>query len=138
VFEENKRLTLSKIPNSGYYRIKQVYGNTGFSDNTIAQSANYWKNCNLVFLLNEWHWTFVNIDSSSTDGFIKFSNKDSVFNPINSQSGYYIQNKLELVDTISEWFFDKSSRSLYIYSETNPKTKIKPGLLMELQRLAME
>ena len=123
VFEDNKRLTLARIPNNGYYRIKQVFGNTGFSDNTISQSTNYWKNSSLVFYLNEWHWTTVNIDSSTTDGYIRFSNKDSVFNPIYSQSGYYIQNKLELIDTTGEWFFDKTSKTLYMYSVNDPSNK---------------
>ena len=40
---------------------------------------------------------------------------DSLFHYVaDPNSGYYLENKLELLDTAGEWFFDKTNNRLYI------------------------
>jgi hypothetical protein len=123
VFDGDKRLTPARMPNKGYYRVGMVTGNKGFIDSKLSQETNYWKNSTVVCLLNEWYWIAASIDSSNANGYIKFINKDSVFNSINEGNGYYLQNKFELLDSADEWFFDEATKNLFIYSYTDPNNK---------------
>ena len=124
LFEGNNRLIPARTPNTGYYRIGTTSGKNDFTDTHLSGTANYWKNAALIFRLNEWLMEKVRIDSSSADGYVKFSiGTDASFNDIVPGSGYFIQNKFELIDTVNEWFFDHTTQTLYYYSVTDPSSK---------------
>jgi hypothetical protein len=123
VFENNKRLTIARTPNKGYYHIGKTSSKMSFTDPILSKPLNYWKNATIVYKKNEWLWVLSDIDSSSTDGYIHFAPKDSAMGDLVTGSGYFIQNKSELVDTLNEWYFDANSKKLYLYSTTDPSTK---------------
>ena len=122
VFENKKRLIIARTPNKGYYQVANTNSNMSFTDSKLAMPINYWKNANIVYKQNEWLWVVTDIDSSTVDGFIHFKLANSMTDLV-SGSGYFLQNKYELLDTINEWFFDASNKELYLYSTTNPSTK---------------
>lgn len=124
IFEGNRRLKLARTPNRGYFRIAgETSSRKSFTDASIAMPDNYWKGAEIVYKKNEWLWVITTIDSSNASGFIRFLPKDSVYGELVVGSGYFIQNKRELVDTTDEWFFDVNNRELYIYCNTNPSVK---------------
>ncbi len=123
VFENHKRLLCARIPNTGYFRIGATNGNAGFTDATLSNTVNYWKGGALRWHLNEFWWGAADIDSSSTNGYLGFVYPSSAYNSLATGSGYFIENKFELLDTLNEWFFDKTNKILYLYSTTDPSTK---------------
>jgi hypothetical protein len=124
VFDGNRRLKVARTPNIGYFLIGGVTSSkNSFTDASIAMPNNYWKGTEIVYKLNEWLWVITTIDSSNTSGFVRFLPKDTVYGDLVAGTGYFIQNKRELVDTIDEWFFDADSKELYIFSATNPSAK---------------
>jgi len=124
IFENNRRLKLARTPNKGYFLIAgETSSKMSFTDTNIAMPNNYWKGTDIVYKKNEWLWTITSIDSSNTNGFVRFLPKDTAYGDLVVGSGYFIQNKRELVDTTDEWFFDADSKELFIYSTTNPSAK---------------
>lgn len=123
IFEIQKRLTIARTPNKGYYQVGKTSSKSSFTDPKLAKPSNYWKNSTVVYKKNEWLWVLADIDSSSVEGFIRFAPKDTAFGDLVTGSGYFIQNKYELLDTLNEWFFDTQAKALYLYSTTNPSVK---------------
>jgi len=122
VFENNKRLIIARTPNKGYYQITNTSSNNSFTDAKLAMPLNYWKNTNIVYKQNEWLWVVADIDSSTVDGFIHFKLTNTLSDLV-AGSGYFIQNKIELLDTLNEWYFDSTNKELFLYSTTNPSSK---------------
>lgn len=124
LFEGNNRLIHARFPNSGYYRVDNTNGKSNLTDANLSRPTNYWKNATLIFRLNEWLMEKVNIDSSNDAGLLTFSiGSDTSFNAIYPGAGYFIQNKYELLDTANEWFFDAKTKTLYIYTLTDPSSE---------------
>lgn len=122
VFENNKRLVIARTPNKGYYPIVNRSSNNSFTDAKLAMPLNYWKNSNIVYKQNEWLWVVTDIDSSTVDGFIHFKLTNTMTLLVDG-SGYFLQNKYELLDTVNEWYFDATNKELFLYSTTNPANK---------------
>lgn len=121
--------------NSGYRSISDHNKNKLITDSSLGGDVN-WAGAELVTRKNR----FI-IDRSlimgSQGGKITYSG-GSFYEPTN-KFGYFIQNHLKTLDQDGEWYFDKSTRRMYIYFAAGkpPKQKISAAITDTLVKCRM-
>ena len=120
VFENNKRLLAARYPDTGFLRMDLAAGNTGFIDAALNQSVGYFNGCNVIMQNIDWAWEYRKVLSSSAAGAISFAPTDYI---TENDVGYFFNNKLAFVTREGEWYFDTSTKFLYMYSLVNPTSK---------------
>ncbi len=111
LYVDGNMQTNARFPNSGLLKMDGGFGNTiAFIDNDLTQKDGYWKGATIRFRTWDWEYrTSVVTDYSAN----KVTIKDSSTNNLSAGWGYYFDNKIEELDTINEWFFDKTNNQLY-------------------------
>ena len=121
VFISGKMMTIARYPNTGFLKIDAGNGNSGFYDAALNQSSGYFNGSVCKVRTINWIYEKKTVTSFS-GGNVTFST--SSLNPILADYGYYFDNKLSLLDTEGEWFYDKAAGKLYLYAPggVNPGT----------------
>ncbi|MBK7253964.1 MAG: right-handed parallel beta-helix repeat-containing protein [Ignavibacteria bacterium] len=121
VMISEKLMTIARYPNTGFLKIDAGNGNTGFYDAALNQSSGYFNGSVCKVRTINWIYEKKTV-SSFSGGNVTFST--SSMNPILANYGYYFDNKLSLLDTEGEWFYDKAAGKLYLYAPggVNPGT----------------
>lgn len=114
-------MTKARYPNAGYLRTDASYGNTGFYDAALNQASGFWNNADCKIRTKNWTYEIRKV-SNFGSGNVTFSSP-TVYSNF-SDYGYYFDNKLDLLDIQKEWFYDKSTSTLYFYAPggVNPNT----------------
>ena len=120
-----RQMIIARYPNSGYLRVKQSLkgSKTGFFDNGLNQPENFWKGATAYVRTNNW-----TIEYSRVKGFRKGTVLlEQAFNyDIEKDWGYFFDNKLNLLDTLNEWYYeDSGNRSGKLYIK--PPSGINPS-----------
>lgn len=109
---------MGRTPNTGWATSTAVSGTTQFTDNTLSASPD-WTGAAAVLRTRRWI-----IDA---DSIISFNTSTKQFtlstsSPYTLQNGwgYFIQNSLSTLDQQNEWFYDKSTNRLTVYSSGAP------------------
>ncbi|MFT3680252.1 MAG: hypothetical protein QM791_08250 [Ferruginibacter sp.] len=111
---------MGRYPNSnaaskGYLYFEAVTGKTGITDNELPSSPS-WTGAEIVIKPNP--WTIGSYPVSAHSGTsITFTGNSTA---IRNNYGYFIQNHISTLDQQNEWFLDKSTKQLVIYSTTTP------------------
>lgn len=113
-------VSMGRYPNAnaaskGYLYFEKVSGKTGITDNELPASPN-WTGAQIVIKPNPYTIDRFPI-TNHTGTSITFSGNTSV---INNNYGYFIQNAAATLDQQNEWYFDKSTKQLTIYSTSAP------------------
>ncbi|MBS1551215.1 MAG: right-handed parallel beta-helix repeat-containing protein [Bacteroidetes bacterium] len=121
IYIGGKLMTIARYPNTGFLKIDAGNGNSGFYDAALNQSSGYFNGATCKVRTINWIYEKKTV-SSFSGGNITFSS--SSINPILPDYGYYLDNKLSLLDTEGEWFYDKAAGRLYFYAPggVNPGT----------------
>ncbi len=113
VYVDNKLMTIARYPNSGFLKVDVGNGITGFYDAELNQLSGYWNGANCRLRTANWSYETRQV-SSFSGGNIVFSSPTQFTAKINY--GYYLDNKLVLLDEQNEWFKDYSDGSVYLYA----------------------
>lgn len=117
VYVSGTRMLLARTPNTGWFRNDQASGNSLHSDD-LTQSNGFWTGARCVL-----RCTASSIDTLRVTG---FNNGTLSFgsNPVNGNMGgddwgFYLEKRLDLLDTPGEWFYESSSGMLYLQAPGN-------------------
>ncbi|SEO45787.1 right-handed parallel beta-helix repeat-containing protein [Mucilaginibacter sp. OK283] len=110
-------LAMGRYPNSntankGYLTIDSHQANISITDNNAGNSTN-WTGAEVVIRKNRWV-----IDRSpivKQDGPTIYYTATSNYNPLD-KFGYFIQNSVKTLDKPGEWYFNKITKKLMLYS----------------------
>ncbi|SEJ03001.1 Por secretion system C-terminal sorting domain-containing protein [Dyadobacter koreensis] len=125
-FINNKSSQIGRYPNAdavnqGYLRIQGGSGSTVLTDN--SQVGKDWTGATAVvrvnlFLLNK------PVVQSHVGSTLTFAAPGIGNYTVNAGYGYFLQNHIATLDQQGEWYFDKTARKLFLYSETDPNNLI--------------
>ncbi|MEO6695060.1 MAG: right-handed parallel beta-helix repeat-containing protein, partial [Ignavibacteria bacterium] len=127
VYISGKIINLARYPNSGFLKIDAGTGSNGFYDAALTQSGGYWNGATCKVRTVNWIYE-KKVVSAFSGGNITFSTVSQ--NVILPDYGYYFDNKLNLLDTENEWFYDKATSYLYLYAPggVNPSSLTVEGI----------
>jgi len=125
LYVNNKKQTLARTPNSGYMTTGEGIDKIGFQT-TLTQPNGYWVGASLGMRTIDWVFEHRTI-ASFEEGKLKFT-KPSIYN-LTKGYGYFLEDKVELLDTIGEWF--SSDKSLQIISNQNLNTQKVEGVVFQ-------
>jgi len=123
VYVNGTRMNLARTPNAGsWYRNSNAQG-TSLTSSNITQSSGFFTGSRCV----------VRSTASSVDTLRVTNHVGSTLtfssSPVNwymnqDDWGFYLENKLTLLDAANEWFYDKSNGFLYLWApgNVNPST----------------
>lgn len=122
---------MGRYPNSGYRTFQTSNANISITDNTLANVPNFTGG---EVCVRKYHW-YLSRDSISnhagnTITYVGTSGLNS-----NDGFGYFVQNHFNTLDAQGEWFFNKATRKIDIYSATSP-TNIKVSTIDTLFYIA--
>lgn len=109
-------MTLARHPNTGWLRNSQGSTTTINAGSALDQPNGHWNNATVV--IRTTNWSFENSTVSN------FNNGTLTFEPIlvnlqNNDWGFFLQNKLNMLDTAGEWFYDASTGHIYLWAPGN-------------------
>lgn len=111
--------SLARYPNSGFAIMQNGVNNSiTFIDSALKQKPGYWENTNLRF--RTWDWELRSSVVKKFDDF-KVTLSDSSTNTLGKGWGYYFDNKFEELDSLGEWFYNPTKKTLYYYGGNNFK-----------------
>ncbi len=122
VYVNDARIELARWPNTGYARNTQASGTT-LQSNSITQASGFFTGARAVVRV-----TASSVDTLRITGHsgttLTFGSTPSNSNMGNQDWGFYIENKLNLLDAPGEWFYESSSGQLYLWAPggVNPST----------------
>ncbi len=138
LFFENKLLSIARYPNDGWLRTRYwedskiphhadpeqlAQANTMISCPELQEYAHnkedFWIGANIRWRHHSWWFETREIIDYESSGRLFLNDRSSIFmNPHPGTVkgwGFYLDNKLELLDTPGEWYFDKEKKRIYIF-----------------------
>lgn len=112
VFVGGTRMTLARYPNSGWLFNDNCPGGTLY-DAALTQAAGYFNGAQTVVRTTNWSYEVSTVTAFS-GGTLSIS--PSIPNVGTANWGYFIQNKLNLLDQAGEWFYDATTATLYLWA----------------------
>ena len=115
VFVNGAMQQIARFPNTGWLRVDQGTS-TSLTDSELNQSNGYWTGATAVIRTTNWSYdtAFVSAFSNSTLTHSSTGNNLGTW-----QWGYYLRNKLALLDAPGEWFLDRAAGMLYLWCPSN-------------------
>ena len=117
LFADDMMQTSARYPNDGYlFMDKVITPRIEFLDSELKQESGYWEGAYIRYRPND--WTTRHGIVQKHDGIeIKIKELHSDYNKtsdnIDRGSGYFFDNKFEELDSISEWYFNSSTKKVY-------------------------
>ncbi|MEO8209488.1 MAG: hypothetical protein ABI840_02920 [bacterium] len=121
LYVSNKIMTIARYPNSGFLRTDYCGGNTGFYDAALTQSGGYWNGASCKIRTINWTYEVRTVTNFSGGNVTYLQTTYSNY----TNYGYYFDNKLSLLDTEGEWYYDIPSGYLYFHAPNS----VNPGTL---------
>jgi hypothetical protein len=110
LFSDNHRQTLARYPNSGWLSVSKATGTNGFIDTDITNCASYWDGTICRMRQIDWEYRYSSVKSYS-NGIFELTDPGAY--PIQKGFGYYLDDKYEELDSISEWFCDIQNSKIF-------------------------
>jgi len=107
---------MGRWPNSGYLTYQSHNGNNSITSSSLTGTPD-WTGAGIVVRKNHFIIDRSNITSQS-GGTLDYS-KGSNYSPTNG-FGFFIQNDIRTLDTTGEWYYNKSTNKISIYSTISP------------------
>ncbi|MBA2662875.1 MAG: cadherin-like domain-containing protein [Bradymonadaceae bacterium] len=122
VFVNAVRQTLARFPNTGWLRTDSG-SNNHLIDADLTAAAGTYDGARAVLHAVNWAFERPTIASHVAGGRLNFAAATAYYTPPGDW-GYFIENKLNLLDAPGEWYFDTASNQLYLYAPNgvNPST----------------
>jgi hypothetical protein len=121
IYVNGKLMTIARYPNTGFLKIDYPNGNTGLYSTQLNQPSGFWNGANCRIRTITWAYETKKV-ASFGGGTVTFTTPTTYATALNY--GFYMDNKLNLLDIQNEWFQDFSSGYVYIYAPggINPNT----------------
>jgi hypothetical protein len=113
LFANGKLMTVARFPNSRFLKCDYANSTVAFDDAELTQPAGYWNQATCRVRTGNWCYESRTVSGYSA-GHIDLSS--AVQNIIYPKAGYYFDNRLALLDTANEYFYDKAAGKLYFYA----------------------
>ena len=115
LYVNNKKQTLARTPNSGYLTMGEGIGKMGFQS-TLNEPDDYWTGASIGMRTID--WVFEHRDIASYNNKVLKFTLPSRYN-LSKGYGYFLQNNIDLIDTIGEWFSTEKELSILSNLELN-------------------
>ncbi|MBX7043273.1 MAG: right-handed parallel beta-helix repeat-containing protein [Ignavibacteria bacterium] len=113
LYANGKLMTIARFPNSRFLTTDFANSVVAFDDAELNQPSGYWNQSNCRIRTANWCYESRSV-SSYTPGHVNLSSATQ--NYIYPKAGYYFDNKLFMLDTAGEYFYDKPAGKLYFYA----------------------
>lgn len=121
--------TIARFPNSGWLRVDQGTS-TSLTDAELTQPNGYWNSATAVIRTANWSYdtAFVSAHANGVLTHTATGNNLASYN-----WGYFMQNKLELLDAPGEWYYDSAAGHLYVWCPggINPGTALVEASVLD-------
>lgn len=113
LFWDGKYQPLGRYPNSGYKTLScNSKCKTSLSDNQLEFADGYWDGAEVV--VKSSRWTLDKLPVSNYFNRVFYFSAETSY-PLQNGYGYFIQKHLATLDKPGEWFYDISSKKIFIY-----------------------
>ncbi|MCB9184764.1 MAG: T9SS type A sorting domain-containing protein [Flavobacteriales bacterium] len=115
VYFNGNRMELARFPNEGWMRT-DIANSTSTTDATLTQGSGYFTGATMVIRTTNWSYdtAFVSTHSGTT------LTHTSTGNNLGAQQwGYFLRNKLSLLDQAGEWYYNRANGTLYVWCPNN-------------------
>ncbi|MBI4927873.1 MAG: right-handed parallel beta-helix repeat-containing protein, partial [Anaerolineae bacterium] len=133
LFRDGQRLTMGRWPNldaddGGYATVDAQPSATSLTDAQLPGNL-----AGGTVHLKVIRWSMVNRDITAKNGTTLTLNQPvSCYNGTCAGWGYFINNHLNTLDQDGEWYYDKNTRRVYLYSTSgNPGTRVEASLALK-------
>lgn len=112
VYFNAARMELARFPNTGQWLFTDAHTGTTTTDSHITQGSGYFTGATLVIRTTNWSYdtAYVSAHSGTT------LTHTSTGNNVGAQTwGYFLRNKLSLLDAPGEWYHDRATSTLYAW-----------------------
>ncbi len=113
----DKSAILAREPNEGFYSLSAVTRTSLTDPDHLSAATDYFKDANIRIRSSNYTYEARTITSSS--GNAVNWNGDLYYEP-NAQWGYYLDGHRAFLDAPNEWYYDRGTRKLFLYSANNP------------------
>ncbi len=113
LYANGKLMTIARFPNSRFLKTDYANSTTAFDDAELTQPSGYWNQANCRVRSSNWCYESRTVTGFSA-GHVTLSSPTQ--NMIFPKAGYYFDNRLNLLDTANEWFYDKPAGKIYFYA----------------------
>ena len=107
----------ARYPNTGFLTIDKANGKKGFYDAELTQPNGFWAGATLHNRMARWQYGEHTVKSFA-DGQVALT-KPAEFDFTNGW-GFYFSNKMEVLDTAGEFYYNPSQHQLYLWSASLP------------------
>ncbi|MBK8500548.1 MAG: T9SS type A sorting domain-containing protein [Flavobacteriales bacterium] len=111
VYVAGALMTIARFPNTGWLRV-DAGNSTSLTDSELNQVNGYWSGATAVIRTTNWSYDTAFV-SGFSNGILTHSSTGN--NLSNYAWGYFLRNKLALLDAPGEWYYDPASSQLYIW-----------------------
>ncbi|MCX7725730.1 MAG: right-handed parallel beta-helix repeat-containing protein [Chitinispirillaceae bacterium] len=124
LYVNGKIMKIARYPNIGYlFTTKNNENSTVVTceelRNHPKNSDNYWKGCRMRWRHWSWYYDTRLISSYKSDGTMQLEGKPSNESGNGASGwGFYLDGKAEELDTAGEWYYDESSKRVYLLPPT--------------------
>ncbi|MBL7981514.1 MAG: right-handed parallel beta-helix repeat-containing protein [Flavobacteriales bacterium] len=122
VYFNDQMQTQARFPNTGWLRT-DVANSTSTTDSDLNQASGYWVGATAVIRTTNWSYDTAYVTAFNS-GVLTHT---ATGNNLGSQQwGYFLRNKLALLDAAGEWYYEPSSGFLYFWcpANANPNTQL--------------
>ena len=125
VFVDSVKLKIARSPNNGYFTINSVQGSTGLISRDLDSKIKY-KGAKWFGRTRQWTADLKNVVNSVEKSLIL--NSPPIYN-LDINEGFILMNKLEFLDSPGEWYYEKETNKIYLWTlnSDSPKNHIIRG-----------
>jgi parallel beta-helix repeat protein len=122
IFVNGSLMTLARYPDTGFLSIDSTSGKTSLFSKSLTQGTDYWKDATIVARTERWVYEKKTVIRSVTG---KIEADSPVKYEYQKGFGFFLENKLNMLNTAGEWYFDSAARKLYFIAPGS----VNPALL---------
>lgn len=120
---------LARFPNTGWLRTDNA-ASTSTVDAALTQGSGYFTGATMVLRTTNWSYDTARVTAHTGTTLTHTSTGNTMGA---QQWGYFLRNKLSLLDAAGEWFYDQASDKLYIWcpSNANPNSNLVEAAVLD-------
>ncbi len=143
LFVDNELVRIARYPNRGWLRTSTWTENDDGTNTVLTSDSlrehprrapGYWNGSNIRWHRHSWWFETRVVTDDDGAGMISLNKKSIIaVKPFDKNGwGFYMDNKLEELDTTGEWYYDESARKVYLWAPGNKnpnKSLVEVGVL---------
>ncbi len=129
VYYDGSMQTLARYPNTGWLRTDNASSGSTV-DAALTHGSGYFTGATMVLRTTNWSYDTARVTAHTGTTLTHTSTGNSMGA---QQWGYFLRNKLSLLDAAGEWYYDKATDKLYIWcpSNANPNSHLVEAAVLD-------